>query len=260
MRTWRKLESGIITSERLAKVSDSAKWLFTLLIVAQDDEGKYPWTSTMIRSLTVTTDWDSHASDSLLSELTESGVAELRDGMVLLRNGAEKNGTPANSKKYAMIYPSGVEPYGESLTSRERVVDDSIDKSRVKKIREELELEKTTEEIVDDDLNFLSEFGKYYSDNIKEIAMLQADEIKQLDDEYHFPVDWAKEVVLVAVGANVAKPWPYCMKVLENWATGGDSVGKNGGYQQYMGKDADDPKEYLRRYGGINPEARARQE
>lgn len=105
MRAWRKLESGIVTSERLASVSDSAKWLFTLLLVAQDDEGKYPWTPTMVRSLTVTTKWDAAGTESLLSELRVANVAELSEGMVTLRHGAEKNGTPPNSKKYVLHPP-----------------------------------------------------------------------------------------------------------------------------------------------------------
>ena len=137
MRAWRKLESSVVTSERLSTVSDSAKWLFTLLLVAQDDEGEYPWTATMIRSLTVTTTWDSETCESLLSELRDAGVTELRDGSVVLRKGAEKNGTPANSKKYVMLYPLVSESYGESGASRERVDAESptIVQSRVDKIR-----------------------------------------------------------------------------------------------------------------------------
>jgi len=141
MRAWRKLESGIVTSERLSKVSDSAKWLFTLLLAAQDDEGKYPWTPTMIRSLTVTTTWGVPDCESLLSELRVANVAELREGFVVLRNGAEKNGTPANSKRWVMLYPA-TEPISESndesplnrnrlTTESEPTVQSRVEKSRV---------------------------------------------------------------------------------------------------------------------------------
>ena len=139
VRLWRKLESSVVTSERLSKVSDSAKWLFALLVVAQDDEGKYPWTPTMVRSLTVGTSWDSQCCDSLLSELRESGVTTWREGFVSLTNGAEKNGTPANSKRFVMLYPPLSEPYGESLASQTSHSAESLTtvQSRVEKSRGE---------------------------------------------------------------------------------------------------------------------------
>ena len=120
MRSWRKLESGIVTSDRLSKVSDSAKWLFALLVVAQDDEGKYPWTPIMVRSLTVGTSWDCATSDLLLNQLRVANVVEVRDGYVVLHRGAEKNGTPPNSKRYILLYPPVSELDCESLASRWR--------------------------------------------------------------------------------------------------------------------------------------------
>ena len=105
MRTWRKIESSILTSGRLSRVSDSAKWLFTLLIVAQDDEGKYPHTEPRRKALTASTDWGSDVYDSLLSELRTEKIIELEDGFIHLESGAEKNGTPSNSKNYPVLYP-----------------------------------------------------------------------------------------------------------------------------------------------------------
>jgi len=139
VRAWRKIEQGIITSERLSRLSDSARWLFTLLLVAQDDEGKYPWTPTMVRALTVGTTWDVETSDALLSELRVANVAELRDGFAVLRNGAEKNGTPANSKKWIMLYPPISTPYDDSVPTQYRLSTDAAPtvKSRVEKSREE---------------------------------------------------------------------------------------------------------------------------
>jgi hypothetical protein len=104
MRDWRKLYASIIASERLGGMTDAAFRLFVLLVVAQDDEGKYPWTPTKIRSLCVGTNWDSYGSNTALSELSESGVAVLRDGFVYLTNGAALNGTPTNSRKWPLIY------------------------------------------------------------------------------------------------------------------------------------------------------------
>lgn len=108
MRDWRKLYSSVIASERLGGISDKAFRLFALLVVAQDDEGKYPWTPTKVKALCIGTNWDSRGSDSALSELRERGVAQLRQGYVFLTNGAELNGTPANSKKWPFIYKDDI--------------------------------------------------------------------------------------------------------------------------------------------------------
>lgn len=125
MREWRKLHYSIITSDRLSKVSDSAKWLFALLVVAQDDEGKYPWTPPRINALTAGTDWDRLATESALTQLRVAGVSELRDGYVWLHNGVEYNGTPHNSKSRPKLYPPVSELTTESQPSRERVATES---------------------------------------------------------------------------------------------------------------------------------------
>ena len=52
VREWRPLHRGIITSDKLAGVSDPAFRLFTYLIAAQDDAGMYPWSQTTRRVLT----------------------------------------------------------------------------------------------------------------------------------------------------------------------------------------------------------------
>jgi hypothetical protein len=141
MRAWRKIHSGIVASEKVARLSDSAKWLFTLLIVAQDDEAKYPWGATKIRALTVTTTWERVAAESLARELCDAGLAEMREGFIWVIGGTDKNGTPHNSAKHPMIYERLPEPYDESDASRERVASDSragesrVEKSRVEESR-----------------------------------------------------------------------------------------------------------------------------
>ena len=125
MREWRKLHISIVTSERLASVSDSAKWLFTLLVVCQDDEGKYPWTEPRIKALVASTDWDRVATESLATQLRVAGVSELRDGFMWLQNGVKYNGTPHNSKSHPKLYPPVSELESESAASRQRVGSES---------------------------------------------------------------------------------------------------------------------------------------
>ena len=57
MREWRPLHRGIITSDKLGVVGDAAFRLFMYLLVAQDDDGNYPWTRIKRNTLTVGTGW-----------------------------------------------------------------------------------------------------------------------------------------------------------------------------------------------------------
>lgn len=95
MRPWRKLHAGIITSDKLATVSDSAAWLFALLVVAQDDEGCYPWTPAKVRALCVGRNWTSARTATFLNELVAARLVEMEGQMLRIIGGGEKNGKPA---------------------------------------------------------------------------------------------------------------------------------------------------------------------
>ena len=141
MRQWRKIEKAILTSKKLSRVSDSAKWLFTLLLVAQDDAGRYPYDGDDPEcpdriTLTATArGWNSDVYESLLSELRTAGIIETQDGFIWLKSGAEKNGTPSNSKKFPLYYPTpelGTETQAYAYESQTQDSQTSrVDKSRV---------------------------------------------------------------------------------------------------------------------------------
>ena len=118
MRDWRKLHSKIVGSEKLAACSFEARWLWALLIVAQDDDGKYPWTPIKVRQLITGTDWDISRCEELCSELALQGLCTRTDeGFVELVNGAEMNGHPTSSRN-SVLYElepraaSAVQPHG----------------------------------------------------------------------------------------------------------------------------------------------------
>ena len=97
-REWRKVYRSITSSDRLASISDGAAWLYTLLLVSQDDEGRYPWTKAMVRTLTATRpDWSFDNTSDLLHELVDVELASIEDGLVILRRGSELNGIPRYS-------------------------------------------------------------------------------------------------------------------------------------------------------------------
>jgi len=103
MRDWRKLYSSIITSEKLASVSIDARWLWTLLMVAQDDEGKFPWTPAKVKGLIAGTPWTSEQAAALRTELAESGLCNDSASALLLEGGETLNGTPSNARR-AFLY------------------------------------------------------------------------------------------------------------------------------------------------------------
>ena len=94
MRSWRKLHSKVIFSERAPLLSDSALTLFFLLVMVQDDNGYYPWTPQAVRSFTLSRTWSFEQTTELANELVAAGMAfwdKDATGIVLDR-GEELNG------------------------------------------------------------------------------------------------------------------------------------------------------------------------
>ncbi|MBI4145043.1 hypothetical protein HY493_02450 [Candidatus Woesearchaeota archaeon] len=96
MREWRKLHRGIVASDKLTRVSDSAGLLFCFLLAVQDDAGRYPWTPAKIRALTITRTWEVQSTYQILMELVRAHLVTLENGFVTIVGGAEKNGAPTS--------------------------------------------------------------------------------------------------------------------------------------------------------------------
>lgn len=105
MREWRKLYRGIRASDRIRELPFEARWLYILLLSAQDDEGRYPWTPAKIDMLTAaTTKWTPKQCESHASRLREQGLIVIADDMVTIVGGAEKNGLPHNVRGKMLLY------------------------------------------------------------------------------------------------------------------------------------------------------------
>jgi hypothetical protein len=98
MRPWRKVHAGLITSDKLANVSDGAAFLYTLLLVAQDDAGCYPWTPAKVRALCVNRPWTSSKITALVKELVGASLVEACGTVLHIGEGEAKNGQPAFSR------------------------------------------------------------------------------------------------------------------------------------------------------------------
>ena len=105
MREWRKVYGKLRSSEKLSRVNFESKWLYILLLLAQDDAGQYPWTPTMIRELGASVRWTPLKAERLLSQLVESGLVTKINDMIIILNGKELNGNPRPTKYSPRLYP-----------------------------------------------------------------------------------------------------------------------------------------------------------
>jgi hypothetical protein len=150
MRDYRKLYASIVVSEKLANVPMDARWLWVLLLVSQDDDGKYPWTPVKIKALTVGTNWSNEDVQNLAVVLTESQLIYKDNDWMYISKGIEKNGKPSNAKGL-MVYDSASTEFQLSLDSAStqselspdsvsteyRVEKSRVEKSRVKPITDD---------------------------------------------------------------------------------------------------------------------------
>jgi len=121
MREYRKIYASIGASEKLASVPVDARWLWVLLVVSQDDEGKYPWTPIKIKALTVGTNWSSDDVQSLGSVLAESELIHIESPWVYLVKGTEKNGKPTSTRGF-MVYDTAQAVLQQRQSSAEAVL------------------------------------------------------------------------------------------------------------------------------------------
>ena len=96
MRSWRKIHAALIDSERAPQLSDSALALFFLLVMGQDDEGFFPWSTQAVRRLTINRSWSLEQTSLLASELVAVGMAFWDEGGqgIILDKGEFLNGRP----------------------------------------------------------------------------------------------------------------------------------------------------------------------
>ena len=124
-RPWRALHDACLSSERLATVSNDAFALWIMLVIRQDDAGRFPWTPVRVRSLTAIRDWNLPRASQLLDELRKSGSVSVDGIWVTLHRGAELNGPPTSGSKESMI-PRFYPGYTDSIPEVELNQNDSI--------------------------------------------------------------------------------------------------------------------------------------
>jgi hypothetical protein len=134
VRQWRALHRGIISSDKLGGVGDAAFRLLMYLVVAQDNDGNYPWTPIKRKALVIGTSWDDAMTVQLGDELVNAGVCKTSSGVISIVDGAEKQFTRKDVK--AFRYNS----HGNGAsTTRARAVNgpDTLKESREEEIKEQ---------------------------------------------------------------------------------------------------------------------------
>ena len=93
MRQWRKVYSGIGSSEKINNISYEARWLFILLITVQDDMAVYPYTKPKLKTLCAgSTEWTTEDIYRLLTELDYIELIQIKDDHIYIVDGEIKNG------------------------------------------------------------------------------------------------------------------------------------------------------------------------
>jgi len=143
VRPWRKVYAGIITSDKVALVSDGAAFLYTLLLVAQDDAGCYPWTPAKVRSLCANRSWSGTKIASFIKQLASAGLVFTNGAVLQIAEGQAKNGKPHNYPD-TWLYDESVialrSPNGASAPSLSRVGAESVQTQHVSLDVDEMEI------------------------------------------------------------------------------------------------------------------------
>jgi hypothetical protein len=116
MRDWRKIGKAILTSDRMPLCSFESLWLWTLLVPAQDDKGRYPWTNSKVAALCAAYGWNYDKATKLAEELVKHGIADWDNKFLHLTNGEIYNGQPTYAKQ-AFIYEEAVQLHESEVTS-----------------------------------------------------------------------------------------------------------------------------------------------
>jgi hypothetical protein len=99
MRDWRKIYKGISVSDKIAKLSMDARWLFVLLILHQDDRGLYHWSRSKMKSLVAgSTEWSANDVQRLIAELENSQLIVSYNTYLEIIDGSDKNGNPYRNR------------------------------------------------------------------------------------------------------------------------------------------------------------------
>lgn len=230
MREWRKLYRGITTSDRIAKASDGAAFLFTLLVANQDDAGRYPWTPSKIRSLTATRDWTMQQTEAFLAELINAPLVRQDGSFVEIIDGAAKNGTPKSGRAAEsgpLLYDN--KPVGSTTEVRRDSTGspkEVLDKSR----EEESRGEKNPPLLVKPKQGatkiaattavheFTRDFYQAWDSEIRQLLTpMIAEEVDDFVRQHSPPKEWGPEAIRRAVRAGVPN-LRYVMKILNNFA------------------------------------------
>ena len=210
MRPWRKLHSNIVSSDRLAEVSDSAAALFFLLICRQDDAGVYPNSKVKLLALTVTREWSMDEVRGFLVELKRANMVEVDGKAITIVDGVEKNGKIHKGEPFYYFDQKALatDAIPVSWNPIQLPILDLVDQ-----IREEIEKDKDKNKSDDVD-----EVFQVYEDNVGKLGGMMRGEVKEWVQKA------GKAKVLEAIKLALThdkRTWAYVKGILVNWGREG---------------------------------------
>lgn len=195
MRTWRKIYASMLESSQVASLSDRGIVLLTMLIIAQDDTGFYPWERTKVNRLTlIRPKWNAKTVQLTLKELCSAKLVEFVDDGVVLLKGSQLNGNPRKDID-DLIYERQ-RRVDVTLTEDQRDVDNTLlqsrlDLSRLDKSREDAKVDFSGLEDVFEIIHSIDEpdakkekaFVKWASKHESDLILEEAHSLYQKWDE-----------------------------------------------------------------------------
>ncbi len=220
MLPWRKVHSVIIGSDKLSRVSDSAFRLYVYLLVAQDDDGTYPWTRISRKALTVGTTWTDDQADAFAQELVTGGLLHVTDGQLHVTdarlhvvNGPRFNGHDKSQRRISFKYESDL-----NLNTVQPVVSymQPVVSARGEEIRKEAAPAPAREAAAANPL--VAALVQNYETHIGMLAPVIGETLTDFAKRNPaFPLDWVPQAFVEAVKAN-ARKLSYVMAVLNKSA------------------------------------------
>lgn len=264
MRPWRKLFREHLSSSRLRSVSTEARWLWVMLISAQDDDAVFPWGDEAQLSMLLagTTQWTVEDRERLASELEEVGLIAREDGFVFLYRGEDFNGhlRKDNNPFYYRKPEQRELEVNQRITSSQPVVALEKKKTRLERDKEgegeknnsAVPSSNSKKEPVDDPLLKILTSACTRDFGAVEAGMERV--LKKFADSHpELSIEWA-EMAFDEAARNGAISWSYVAKVLETWIDRGEP-GKPTKEKRYgkSGQDSSDDANSKRPGSGFEP-------
>ena len=232
MRQWRKLNTEIISSGRVREIDFEQRWMLTLLLMGQDDDGYFEWEPAKVLPLVAgTTTWSLEKCEQLVGSLCDAGLLTRVECYVILYQGTKYNGQP-RSDRNGRFYRSPDQRIrdGDPLTVSDSQVTTS-DVLEERKKRGELDKSEIRGEEIPSSFDENTSNSNTLLEHLKnacerDLGRVEPSVSKMVNDfaNQHpdLPVQWI-DLAFEEAASYKKVSWPYVSAILESWVAQGHS-------------------------------------